>query len=278
MYPISSSCSVTPAWWDHAAIRRSYSAVQLSRISVSSCESKDISIYTDEGDKVTISYDHQTQASYANLKALAYRGDFAAGENQVVAKGVLARIQGESFQFEDSRNLIISVDGNLNEQELADIKKAIEGIDKIMTDLLKGGNFSEAMADATELRDLDSIAGLEADYHYEKAVLVENMALREAGIYSRYGLSENISSAGHRRNADPFKKIVDGMTKIVEDSHAKPSNFYKPVKMLFANIIQELKEDKPGNRATRHVAELIGAELIKKIRQKHWISDFETVS
>jgi hypothetical protein len=267
MDSISSSCSATPCHWDNTAIRKSYNAVQLSRITASSQESKDITIFTDEGDKVTISYDHETQASYANLKALAYRGDFAASENQAVAREMLTRIQGENFQFEDSRNLTIAVDGDLNKQELADIKKAIAGIDEIMTDLLHGGDISEAMADAAEIRDLETIAGLEANYRYEKTVVIEKYALKDSETYSKHGLSESPTLGRHRNRLKSFMKRIEKMTEIVEHSKVKPSKFFKPLEKLLTNLTKELKEDNPANKARKHVADLMGAELFKRIRQ-----------
>ncbi len=267
MDSISSSCSATPCYWDNTAMKRSYNAVQFSRITASRQESKDITIFTDEGDKVTISYDYKTQASYANLKALVYRGDFAASENQAVVREILTRIQGEDFQFEDSRNLTIAVDGDLNEQELADIKKAIAGIDEIMTDLLHGGDTSEAMTAAAEIRDLESIAGLEADYRYEKTVVIEKYALKDSETDAKYGLSESSTPGRHRNRLNSFMKRIEKMIEIVEHSNVKPSKFFKPLEKLLTNIITELKEDNPANKARRHVADLMGAELIKRIRQ-----------
>ncbi len=267
MDSISSSCATTPACWDSAAVSKSYNSMQFSRISASSKESKDITIYTEEGDKVTISYDQQTQASYDSLKALSYRGDFARSGNQTMAKEVLTSIQGERFQFEDSRSLSISVDGDLNDQELSDIKKALEEVDEIMTDLLQGGNISEAMADAAEIKDLESIAGLEADYRYEKTLQVEKVALEESETYSRYGTPQDISSPKHKNELDSFMKLIDKMAKIVEDSNAKPKKFSKHLNRLFANYAKDLEEDRPGNKAKRRAADLIGAELVKRIEQ-----------
>ena len=267
MDSISSSCSTTPGCWDNAAASRSYDAVQFSRIAVSSQESKDITIFTDEGDKVTLSYDHQTQASYANLKALSYRGNFAISEDQAAAKEILAKIQGERFQFEDSQTLTITVDGDLNEQELADIQKAIKGIDEIMTDLLQGGEVSEAMIEDSDIRDLESIASLEADYRYEKTVQIEQIALKESKTYSRYELPENVTPDKQGKRIDSFMKLIDKMSKIVEDSNVKPAKFFRPLKRLFENIIHEHNEDRPGSKVKRHAAELIGSELFQRIKQ-----------
>jgi hypothetical protein len=215
---------------------------------------------------VTISYDHKTEASYASLKALAYCGDFAAGENQAVAREICARIQGKDFQFDDSRNLTIAVEGDLNKQELADIKKALAGIDEIMTDLLHGGNISEAMAEADEIRDLETIAGLEADYRFEKTVLLEKYTLKNAETYSKNGLSEGLTPGRHRNRYHSLSKRIEKMTEIIEHSNVKPSRFLKPLEKLFANITGEFKEDHPPGKARRHVADLIRDELFKQIR------------
>lgn len=197
MDSISSSSSTATCSWDNAAVTQSYNALQFSKIAASSTESKGITIFTDEGDKVTLSYDQQMQASYADLKALSYQGNFTISENQAAVKEILSRIQRESFQLEESRNLIITVDGDLNAQELADIQKAINAIDGIMTDLLQGGSISDAMTEAAGIRDLESIASLEADYRYEKAVWVEKITLQESEAYTGYGMPEDFMPDKH---------------------------------------------------------------------------------
>ena len=267
MDSISSSCAATPCHWDNAAIKSRYNTAQFSRIAASTQESKDITIYTDEGDRVTISYEHEIQASYADLKVLAYCGDFAVNENQALVGEMLTRIQGRNFQFEDSRNLTIEVDGHLNEQELANIKKAIEGIDEIMTDLLHGGDIAEAMTDAAGIRDLESIAGLEADYRYEKAVVIEKYALSNLETQEKYGLNGGVIPGRHGNKPNSFMNRIEKMAEIIENSDVAPDRFLKPVERLFANITKEINTDNSANKARRHVAGLMGAELIKRIRQ-----------
>ena len=276
MNSVASCCSTTPAYRDFDTVSKKYNVVQFSQIEATRKESKDITILTDEGDKVTISYNHQIQLTYANLKALAYNGTFSKTEDQAIVREALARVQGEAFGFEDKQGLTITVEGDLNEHELEDIRKAMESIDEIMTDLLQGGDITEAMAEAAELKDLETITGLEADYRYEKAVLVENTTMQESETYSRPGSAQHIPPGRHGRRLDSFMKFVDRMEKWIEDSRVKPSKFLRPLQGLFRNIHQGLNKDNPIEKAKMRVADLIGSELMKRIRQEKDEEDLES--
>lgn len=266
MYSVSSPCEATPGCWDNAALSRSHKAMQFSQVTASSEESKNITIYTDEGDKVTLSYDHQTQASYANLKALSYQGSFAVSEDTVGAKEALTRIQGEQFLFEDSRNLTISIEGDLNELEVKDIKEAIMKIDKIMTDLLHGGDTSEAMAGAEKLKDLETLSGLEADYQYERSVLVEQIAVKESTTTLKSEMAE-APAASPDEEWTSLNDLIERMSNIIEETKIKPSKFFKPLRQLFTGISKGLERHLPGHKIKRHMADLIGSELAKRLEQ-----------
>ena len=102
MNSISSSCTSSPNYWGSGAIAKNYSAVQFSQIAVSSKENKEITIVTDEGDKITIAYDHQINASYSNFKALSYQKGFARCEDMALTEEMRTKMQGERFLFEES--------------------------------------------------------------------------------------------------------------------------------------------------------------------------------
>ena len=167
-----------------------YSELQATRVSVSESQNKDITIFTEEGDKVTLSTDQQCQAqslTYEGLKQSITSADF---QGHSISEESLAMFRREAFESKISKNISISVDGDLNKQELKDIKKAIKGIDKIMRNLLYGGDIVDATAKAAEIGDLSTIAGFEANSRYEKSVVLEKATVKKSTAYSRQGLSE----------------------------------------------------------------------------------------
>jgi hypothetical protein len=145
------------------------------------------------------------------------------------------------------------------------IKKAVKIIDKIMTAILYGKNIPEALAKAVEIRNLSSIASLEANYQYEKTVLVERTAIQEAVTYSKDGLAENIALPNN--NELTIENPIDEMITAVKDSGVKPSKFKKPIKKLFSNILNNLPENDHQNKSRAHLAKRIGTDLINRIDQ-----------
>ncbi len=256
-----------PDNWNLSAYGKSVNAMEYNRVSASSSESKDITIFTDEGDKVTIAYDKSTEASYSNLKALSYQGAFATANDTAVTKEKLTMMQAEQFLFERSENLSVSVEGDLSEEELADIKEALKQIDDIMTDLLHGGDISEAADEIEEIRNLETLSSLEADYSYEKEVVVEHYSEKQITTYSEYQAPERIGRGRHRGGQKSLERLIEKMQELVEDSKAKPSKFLKHLQNLFDKISQRLDDDDPEHDAKKQTAQLIESELIKRVEQ-----------
>jgi len=260
--PYSTNISQQP---DFSANSRIYNELLLTRIATSNQQNKDITIVTEEGDRVTISSSLQSQAVYSAYGGISQHTVSAPSENLAMEKNELAMFEGARFEYENSRNFSISVDGDLNKQELKSIKKAVKIIDKIMTDILYGKNIPEGLAKALKIGNLDSIASLEANYQYEKNVLVEQTAIEEAVTYyrDRDGLAENIASPNN--NELNIKNLIDEMINAVKDSGVKPSKFITPIKKLFAYILNNLPDSGHQNKPKAHLAKLIGMDLIKKI-------------
>jgi len=260
--PCTSNISQQPDFSANSSINNE---LLLTRIETSNQQNKDIAIVTEEGDRVTISSSFQSQAVYSTYEGISQYTVSATSENLAMENTELVMFEGEKFEYENARNFSISVDGDLNEQELKAIKKAVKIIDKIMTDILNGKNISEALAKAVEISNLSSIASLEANYQYEKTVLVEQTAIQEAVTYSKDGLAENIASPNN--NKLNIKNPIDEMITAVKDSGVKPSKFKKPLKKLFANILNNLPENDHQNNPKAHLAKRIGTDLMNRINR-----------
>jgi hypothetical protein len=260
--PCASNISQQP---DFSANSRIYNELLLTRVETSNQQNKDITLVTEEGDRVTISSSFQSQAVYSTYEGISQYTVSATSENLAMENTELVMFEGEKFEYENTRNFSISVDGDLNKQELKSIRKAVKTIDKIMTDILYGKNIPEALAKAVEISNLSSIASLEANYQYEKTVLVEQTAIQEAVTYSKDGLAENIASPNN--NELTIENPIDEMITALKDSGVKPSKFKKPIKKLFANILNNLPENAHQNKPRAHLAKRIGTDLINRINQ-----------
>lgn len=252
--------------WDFSAYGSSYSGRQSTQVSASQQQNKDITIFTEEGDKVTISYDQQSQAFYSNCSGFSHQKISGSYDNYAIDGNKYAMFQDEKFEYDNSRYFSMSVDGDLNEQELKDVRKTIRKIDKIMTNLLNGGDISEGVAKALKLVNLDSISGLTANYSYENAISIEQTTVEEVSTYSKEGLAENVTPVINNE-FDYIKNLIDEMVKSVRNSGVKPSKTINPIKKVFSHLLKDLSEKKHQNQPKIDLARQIEEKLIEKIKQ-----------
>lgn len=244
-----------------------YASRELSSVSISSQQNKDITIFTEDGDKVTLSSDQQIEAFYLTYSDISYQNFSGASDNTSITLNNYAASKSEIFAYESNLSLSISVEGELDEQEIKDIKKAIKSIDKIMMGILNGGNVEKAADQAMMLASLKSISGIEADYSYEKTISVEHIAMQEISAYSKNGLPENILSLPDT-GLNNIRNMIDEMAGIVKDSGVKPSKMVEPIKKLFSNILKDVSgtvHQNPHNKHMIELTELIRDALLKKI-------------
>ena len=104
MESITSCCSNTPAYGDFSAVSKNVKATQYSKIEASSSQSKDITLYTEEGDKVTLSYNQESSLTYASLSAMSYGFDFSSDENQAIVF-LSRRVACVRFSIQDHLSL-----------------------------------------------------------------------------------------------------------------------------------------------------------------------------
>ncbi len=251
--------------WDLDANIKSYNELQLTRIAASSQQSKEITLFTEEGDKVTISSAEQREMAYATYEAMFYQRLFNTNDNVAIVGDQLIKFHGESIEFKTSRSLNISVEGDLNEQELKDIKKALRIIDKIMRHILHKGDISEGIDKILMIGSLDSISSIEANYRYERAILIERDTIEEVNTYSAYELPED--TADTKADEPSLADLTEKIKQTVVNSGVKPTKFIKPIQRLFADIIKGLPENRPKNKPKIRLAKLIEKALIQELAQ-----------
>jgi hypothetical protein len=103
-----------------------------------------ITIKTAEGDTVAITLDSQIDATYAFYSR--------PGTNDATS------LRAEILTASASRDVSISVQGDLNEQERADISSLVKQLERVIRSFLKG-NMSAAVHQALGGPSLDSLAG-----------------------------------------------------------------------------------------------------------------------
>jgi hypothetical protein len=131
----------------------------------SSAQSAGITVTTAEGDKVTLSFSSQRQDAVSSYRARgAGGGGYGGGHGgQRVpsgqgTQGDSVRIQGRESRSQSATEVSVSIEGDLNETELADIKKLIEGFGAVAQGQAEVGDL------ARQFGSLESLATAKLNY------------------------------------------------------------------------------------------------------------------
>ena len=139
---------------------------QMEKAEVFQSQETDLTIVTKEGDHVTISADSE------------FRLDFATYDSTGRMKGETSRLHAEALSLDSSQEFSISVEGDLNEQEIKDIHNLLQSLDKIMNELVSG-RLDQGVTGVEKLGNLGSISSIDATLQVEQSISVESAAVTE---------------------------------------------------------------------------------------------------
>ncbi len=257
-----------PAQSSYNVNTRSSKELQVSNIETTSRQEKNLTLLTKEGDKVTISSNEKTQSLLSTYSQISGKNVTAMFGNTGLSKTAMSMFQGERLEFQSGRSMNISVEGDLSDDEMNDIRKAISIIDGMAEGYLNGPNGALDASGAKELRELDSLAGVKASYRRENVVEAERMTRTESMTYSKKGELGNIGQGrGRAPGMNPMKQLIEEMAKTVEDSGVDPSKFIEPVQNLFTEILDDLKNKEDENENNRKNAETIMDRRLDRVKQ-----------
>jgi len=141
----------------------SSASIQATQVKVSQSQTTDITIVTAEGDTVTLSSSKSAELSCATYNAQGKVGDS------------LGRSSGMSAELHRTSAFSITVDGDLNKEELKDIRSAIRTIQKVAKDVQKGHD-EKAAARTAKLANLGQIGSIDADLEFSREVSVTQVS------------------------------------------------------------------------------------------------------
>jgi hypothetical protein len=149
---------------------RAWQAERTTVAAVSNEQHLDVTLVTDEGDKVTLSLDARAAAMYGTHAQAA-----ADGQGFSAAKGEFSAGLYE-------REMTFTVEGELSAEEQKDIRKALKTLDRMMHNFVNG-DVKPMLAKVGKLQGLESLAGIEAHMSYERTVVVaqQSQATAEYG-------------------------------------------------------------------------------------------------
>lgn len=136
---------------------------KVSAISAAADLTGRLSVTTAEGDKITLTADFE-----ARYQALNYQG-------QIQTDGGTAQVSAKSIEASLSKQYGVTVEGDLNEQELNDLEKLFRKVSGIFNKYFRGQD-DEALAKTAKLADkfggLSSLSSLDLSVSVERSVTV----------------------------------------------------------------------------------------------------------
>ena len=207
---------------------------------------KEITLYTTEGDRVTLSLSLQTRAVYTRNEALGYRKSPVADPSAAISGERFALLENESLKMAQSRTMTLSIEGDLSEAELADVTKALAQIDRIMMQQLRRQDTLRGVRQARKLLGLETIAGIEADYSYE------------TGVCTQQATSTQQTVLPGEPPAIPINHAVNRMVDLLKASRVDLPKFKNPLRQLFASMNNAIRSQMgPDHHAARSASNLI---------------------
>ncbi len=227
-------------------------------------------IHTKDGDQVTL-----TSSSFSQLDAFMYdskgvvqteSGTALFGQNQ----RQISLASGQDFSF--------SVEGDLSEDELADIDALLKGLDGVISDMMSG-DMSGAMANALSLGEFDTVSSFAADISYQYSYqMTSSVATTKtesvSGIENGPGNKESsaapmipaenkVSEKSNTSQFIDFDKFVRKLMKQLEVHDEKQVGLSKkPIEKLFNHHLDHLKEGEDHiSRAMEKAKEKVDAFL-----------------
>lgn len=228
--------------WD-----QSYVAAENAQARSSQSQRTDIVLYTQEGDKVTLSSSAQYQTKYATYEGLAGVGSMMAWEKD------------GSFEMNSETQFLLTIEGNLNDKEKTEIQKALKAIDKIMKDLLSG-DMDKAVQHSMKLGQFDTLKSLSADLQIEKEIYYErNETTLIAGNRISKPPADRLASA--TQPSEPEAAAVNDITGILESSGAVRKKLVSILDQYFSELEKNLSDGNSRGRGKMDVADRVKSGL-----------------
>jgi hypothetical protein len=270
-------CGLDSTPWSAAQARRGSSgATDLLAVQTSSETGAEIGITTKDGDTVTISLHSDVETGYAYYR----RTGTAAGSHQ----------EARALVASASQELKITVQGSLDEQELADIASLVKQLGQAIRNFVKGDTTASARQ-ALEAPALDSLSGFSLDLeHSDSLTLIRASAATQTHSAGTVVFEKPVaqpspalpasdgeaptSCASPQGAAQPnparpdVTAVLDAMRKAVEDSGIDLTRSGRVLVKALQRLLKRVAEE-PGSRSARPALEEISTRLPGHLHRTH---------
>jgi hypothetical protein len=161
----------------------------------------------------------------------------------------------------------IEINGDLNEEELEDIREAVKAIGGMIDDFL-AGNLQEMARDGELLKELDTIASLDTAFSYERQILVGEQETVEINSTAP-GNSRQSGRHGHhgrlQRLMHRIERLTDDMAEQVKDFRSRRRHLARSVEDLLGRYQNGEMDNSPDDQLGREVIQATQSVFAQKI-------------
>jgi hypothetical protein len=249
MEGVQSCPSPAPRPHDPAAPQAGCQSTRLNWLSVSEEQQADFDIVTAEGDTVSLSSDYRAAATLATYEHLA-RSDSG-----------YRHIEAQMLDFQMEQDIAVTVVGDLNSQELSDIKALLADLGAMFNEFLTSGGV-EPPGVADDFSKLSSLKSVQAQFEYSASVGYLSAHADEgatggpvpAPSLPAPAAAQNAAPAGDPTPvATPLPSpaetapIAERMTQRVKESGLKPHKFMRLLKRFLKQFLKGLGAQGTGD-------------------------------
>jgi len=229
MHGINSSSPNVPEYRNSEMKDKQLQTMQQTAFSSRERQNMDLEIVTSEGDVVTLSSNTESNMDYMSYDK--------TGSNN----GGSYKIHGEALSIEVSSGFSLSVNGDLNEEELEEIQMLINDVDSVMGSMVSG-NMNDAVEQAMKIGGFDTISGFEAELSMEKTTMFRHQAsVAQTQLNDNTSQYANMDKPKNLSGPEAsMKNLLDKMMEKIEESTIEPAKLANPlmdsINQLFGKI------------------------------------------
>ena len=213
-------------------------------------ENTDITIITDDGDRVTISSDTNMESSYTS-----YSGLLRSESSHVKAEGY-------EYQSQMRSSFSMSIAGDLDSQEYDDIISALKTIDSVMKSV-STGNMADLQSIAEKFGKLDSLSGLSASIQVEESMSYKQVQSAVSEVNSP-GVKENRGQGNGEKLDHALERILNSGKKQGK-SHGKVKQLMND---YLSGVLDSFLKKSEKNQHNRETGELMKDMIMDRLVEK----------
>jgi hypothetical protein len=215
----------------------------LTRMHAETRTNADIALTTAEGDQVMLSASTVLQAVYASYDV---RGRLA---------GQGLDVHTDAAQVAASQGMAITIEGDLNDKELAEVHHVLENFGAIVADFL-AADVDEAVTHALDLGELDTLTNFDASFEYVQYVRVEQQYTAQGNLRNM-PVSTEKSVTSMQINPNSIERFLDIMMQVAEAYQVDPETLAEALPQFTDGLMYKLSNqygaDAPKTQFAEHV-------------------------